>query len=258
MYSIYLVTNLVNNKIYVGQTKQGVEKRWLAHVKKSRNGSQLYFHRSISKYGVDQFDRHTVAEGLDRTSADNLEKLWIVLLGTHDREFGYNSTFGGEGVHHTPDSLTKLSVSHLGQPAWNRGRPWSDEARKKMSESKKKWFKENPHPNLGKKAKPESIEKSRLGNLGKKASQETKQKHSDAMLTAWRDPTYRAKLTENNQNQWNDPEYREKTIAAQKLGHQRPGVKQAKSLRSRELWSNPEYRERMLASRQKARISVSP
>lgn len=50
--SIYLIINKLNNKKYVGQTIQGVEKRFSQHSSKS-DCPKLY--NAIKKYGKDAF-----------------------------------------------------------------------------------------------------------------------------------------------------------------------------------------------------------
>jgi hypothetical protein len=51
--TVYLVTNLVNNKKYVGFTKLPIEKRLKGHISSSRNGSNCALHKAISKHGID-------------------------------------------------------------------------------------------------------------------------------------------------------------------------------------------------------------
>ena len=49
---IYKVTNKVNNKVYIGQTRYTVEFRWRQHVNSKDN---CHFHLALRKYGVDNF-----------------------------------------------------------------------------------------------------------------------------------------------------------------------------------------------------------
>lgn len=65
---IYKITNLINNKVYIGLTTLTLAKRWNAHkaVSKYKN-SHLY--QSIRKYGVQNF----IIEEIDST--DNFKKL---------------------------------------------------------------------------------------------------------------------------------------------------------------------------------------
>ena len=50
---IYKYTNLINNKIYIGQTIQPLEERHKKHI--SQLNDNTYFHRAIKKYGIENF-----------------------------------------------------------------------------------------------------------------------------------------------------------------------------------------------------------
>ena len=55
-YKVYKHTNIINNKVYIGLTKQEPKRRW-------QNGygyiDNSYFYNSITKYGWDGF-KHEV------------------------------------------------------------------------------------------------------------------------------------------------------------------------------------------------------
>jgi hypothetical protein len=82
------------------------------------------------------------------------------------------------GKKHSDITRKKISQSHvgkIGKEPWNKGKPFSDESRKKMSDAKKgkePWNKgkTNIYSN-------ETKEKIRQANLGKKQSEETRQKY---------------------------------------------------------------------------------
>jgi len=108
-YCVYVHINKTNRKIYVGQTVYGdnPKRRW-----KSGNGyrTQRYFWRAIQKYGWDGFEHEVVASNLTREEANNFEMLLIKKLDTANPLFGYNITFGGDGVlgtHPTKKQINK-------------------------------------------------------------------------------------------------------------------------------------------------------
>lgn len=108
-YCVYIHTNKINGKMYVGQTIYGdnPKKRWKGG---SGYSIQPYFWRAIQKYGWDNFDHEVIAANLTKEEADSFEKLLISHLKTNDNNFGYNLTLGGEGAcgfHHTDEQIQK-------------------------------------------------------------------------------------------------------------------------------------------------------
>lgn len=136
---IYLVTNLVNNKYYVGRTFRSVSIRWKEHL--DGFGGSTLLDKAIKKYGVESFSLQVLAES---GCVDELEKIWILLLQSNNREIGYNIVLGGNGFH--PGTAHPFA----GRVGPNKGRKFSDEFR----------------------------EKQRQSHLGKKESEETKLKKS--------------------------------------------------------------------------------
>ena len=112
---IYLITNLVNNKLYVGQTVNTISHRWKDHLYESYNGnkSNSLLHRAIVKYGESNFDVKEIEECQDNLLNER-EKYWIKYYDTyytHDK--GYNLSYGGEGN-------TKYSDEEI-LYLWNQG-----------------------------------------------------------------------------------------------------------------------------------------
>ena len=134
---IYVVTNTVNGKQYVGQTI----------TKHSRHGHGHAVRRAYKKYGFNKFEYLSIIEGeLDQRTLDLFEKFWIKIFDSMVPN-GYNLESGGRRgkiVYHSP----------------NKGKQASIETKKKMSESQRKyWNSLETHPNLGKKASKETREK---------------------------------------------------------------------------------------------------
>lgn len=109
-YLVYLHINKLNNKVYVGITKQSKpELRW-------RNGygytKCLKFYNAIQKYGWDNF-KHVIFCSTTQEKAELLEQVLIGYYKRHNRS--YNITDGGErnipsmlGKHHTPEAREKI------------------------------------------------------------------------------------------------------------------------------------------------------
>src|ERR1700733_9975387 len=126
MFKIYLVTNTVNNKVYVGKTSQKLVRRWKHHVSHAPD-NDYHFHRAIMKYGPEAFTIQVLDTVRTNEEANGCEESWIALYEATDPRFGYNGTTGGDGVPLTDATKKKLSIAMTGMP-----RPES--ARKKLSE----------------------------------------------------------------------------------------------------------------------------
>lgn len=86
---IYKITNKVNNKVYIGQTRKSIEFRWRQH----KNAKDCYdLHKDIQKYGSDNF----VIELLKECEVEDLNKWEIYYISEYNSfKDGYNMTKGG-------------------------------------------------------------------------------------------------------------------------------------------------------------------
>lgn len=91
-YSVYIHTNKVNGKKYIGVTRQKPERRW-----NSGKGYKAhpYFYSAIQKYGWDNFD-HFIVEVDSPELMYQLEKQYIEYYKTTDHRYGYNVSLGGD------------------------------------------------------------------------------------------------------------------------------------------------------------------
>jgi group I intron endonuclease len=94
---IYLVTNTVNGKQYVGYTSVSLDARRAGHQKAAARGRSTAIASAIRKYGIDAFDWDVIFEHDDiQWTKDTMEPYFIDWYGTY--EDGYNLTLGGEGT----------------------------------------------------------------------------------------------------------------------------------------------------------------
>lgn len=186
LYQIYLVTNINNNKKYIGQTsiKKSYINRFKQHLSEARYDltSKAMFHKAIRKYGPDAFKVELVEDNIPESDIDSKE---IYYIGYYDTYYlngnGYNMTLGGQGVHgyhHTDETLSKISQSHKNY--WKtlriddpdtydalckvrstnlKGKFKSADTRKKLSLAAKRRFENNPGTFTGKKHSEESKRK---------------------------------------------------------------------------------------------------
>ena len=118
-YIIYCHTNKINNKKYIGQTKQSISRRW------GKNGSEYlrkgndHFKKAILKYGWNNFTHEILFTNLTREQANKKEKELIMLYNSNNQDFGYNMTEGGNS-----NTLTKEQKElrkQLNYEMWENG-----------------------------------------------------------------------------------------------------------------------------------------
>lgn len=108
---IYIITNKLNNKVYIGQTIQNLKDRWYRHCQKSSLSiaeSNMAIKKAIFKYGKDNFTIE-VLDKCDIKLLNTKEKFYIEKYNSYKE--GYNSTIGGqEGVKPLKTSLEDQSI----------------------------------------------------------------------------------------------------------------------------------------------------
>ena len=95
MVEIYLITNQINKKQYVGKTHNRYKNRFDQHAKAYSYGERYYLACAIHKYGVENFTIEVLDEVSD-TSWEYWERYYIKHMHTHHTEGGYNETYGGD------------------------------------------------------------------------------------------------------------------------------------------------------------------
>lgn len=97
MGQIYKITNLINNKVYIGQTKYTAELRLQGHLRDMTRPekSEYPLYRAFRKYGLQNF-RLDILEDCPNDSLDEREIHYIKFYNTYYN--GYNQTLGGQGT----------------------------------------------------------------------------------------------------------------------------------------------------------------
>ena len=148
-YTLYLHTNLFNNKKYVGITSLNPFQRW-----KNGHGYKKneHFYKAIQKYGWENFKHEIIEKGLSLEEANQKEKDLIALLKSNIPDYGYNIQEGGDHSPQTEETKEKIRQKAL---------QWSDETKLKMSEAAKKRVARDGAPFLGKHLSDQAKEKLR-------------------------------------------------------------------------------------------------
>lgn len=97
MSYIYVITNQINGKQYIGKTNDSIEKRWKEHIHDSKRRNLIEkrpLYSAMNKYGIENFTVEQIEECPYET-ANEREQYWIKKLDTYSN--GYNATIGGDG-----------------------------------------------------------------------------------------------------------------------------------------------------------------
>jgi len=88
---VYIATNKINGKCYIGQTIQMLEKRKIAHRSSAFLGSKFIFHKAIRKHGWNNFKWKIIRKCNDKHQLDEVELQYIKEYNTL-KPNGYNMT----------------------------------------------------------------------------------------------------------------------------------------------------------------------
>lgn len=163
---VYLITNLINNKKYIGvHSTNNLDDGYM--------GSGKLIIKAIKKYGIENFKREILYQFDTAQEAYDKERELVTEKIINNNEY-YNLREGGKNCGILSDEVRarisriqkELHVSGKVKP-WNKGIPHSKETKEKISKILK---------NKNRKLSEEHKEKIRQANLGKKISYETIQK----------------------------------------------------------------------------------
>ena len=178
-FIIYKITNLINGKIYIGQTIRTLKQRFAEH----KSSKTTLIGQAIQKYGRENFKIETVEKCKTLDKLNEREKFWIAQFNSKSPH-GYNLTDGGDGAPgFIPSEETKAKRS-----AKMKGRKLSPEHYARLVEA-------NRHHS------PESYKKAAEKNRGRHLSPETRAKLSEAAKKRANTPEGKAHLKAARQKQ---------------------------------------------------------
>lgn len=138
---VYLITNKINNKRYVGITIRSIQERFSQHSNINiKNKSAI--NDAIRKYGKENFDVVQIDTASTLEELKQKEIYWIEKLGTFQHE--YNLTKGGDGMlgykfkEITKEKIKKSSIERMK----------NEDVRKHLSEKTKQYFENHPEQKL--------------------------------------------------------------------------------------------------------------
>ena len=88
---IYKITNIQNNKVYIGQTIRPIKDRFHRHINDAMNNIlNTHFARAIRKYGKDSFIIEEIDTAQTQKELNEKEQYWIKYYNSVKE--GYNET----------------------------------------------------------------------------------------------------------------------------------------------------------------------
>ena len=160
-FYVYLIHNTVNNKVYVGKTKN-LKLRRFKHLSDSKSKTtNQYIHKAIRKYVSLNFTFSTIQTLSNEQDCNEAEKYWIRYYNSKNPLYGYNLTDGGDG---------------------SKGRVQTIVTREKISLRNKGKLAGNKNPFYGKKHTKEQISSISAKNTGLKRTYACRKQKSESML----------------------------------------------------------------------------
>lgn len=123
MFTLYQITNKLNNRKYIGYTKKSLQTRMQEHLNLSRNGKGYFLHSSIKKYGEENFTIEAIKQSEDLDFILQEEIKYIKEQGYYNIHVG---GIGGDNITNHPNNLEirkKLSEIHLKNTARGKESP---------------------------------------------------------------------------------------------------------------------------------------
>lgn len=92
---IYIIKNYINNKVYIGQTIQSIEKRFYQHINPHGNNNKQIICKAIKKYGKDNFYIELIKDNIQTYEELNNFEIFYIDYYNSIYPNGYNMCPGG-------------------------------------------------------------------------------------------------------------------------------------------------------------------
>ena len=103
-YTVYKITNIINGKCYIGQTRKTAKRRFTQHKCRARKGyeNDRPIYKAIKEFGEDNFIVESLECGIDESNINQREQFWIEKENSIIPN-GYNVNTGGRKGFKYPD-----------------------------------------------------------------------------------------------------------------------------------------------------------
>lgn len=147
---IYKITNIINGKVYIGQTTKTLADRIKTHKNSMVSGKQTHLYSAMRKYGWDNFKFEVIATAETQCELNALEEYYIKKYDSV--RSGYNMAYGGSinvmyseivaDKHHKRmrDEKVRRKIYESMKESYVARGGATDEHRKHLSENKKAFY----------------------------------------------------------------------------------------------------------------------
>ena len=137
---LYQILNKVDGKFYLGTTCD-IDRRWKEHKRSLSQGTHhsIYLQRAWNKYGQDSF-QFKVIKKIIKQRRKEIEQYFLNKFQCYNPSIGYNMNKKVDSRYGRPmsdEAKKKISLSKKGKPSARKGVKASEETRKKLSTSHK-------------------------------------------------------------------------------------------------------------------------
>jgi len=215
MSVIYKITNLINNKIYVGKD---VKNRSYYYG----SGKVLKF--AIKKYGKENFKKEIIEE-CDKEQLSKREVYWIKKLRSNTANIGYNLTSGGEGGDTFTNNLYKKEINEKrskslkGKLSGEKNPSKRTEVRQRISKTLKSGYSSG-------RIIPPMLNKTMSENPN--TGQKRTRKQKERMSIAQQNPIVKLKKSYSLKKTWQNKTQQEKDEIYKKISDKNTGQKRTK------------------------------
>jgi len=131
---IYKITNVINNKIYIGQTIGSLNNRWNDHCSAGKNKSAV--RNAIKKYGKESFKIEIIYTASSREEL-NIKEIYYIQQFNSVFPNGYNLQLGGGSRNPSDETRRRMSLASKGRIPSNLDKLHTEETRLKAAETRK-------------------------------------------------------------------------------------------------------------------------
>lgn len=226
---IYVIRNVITDKVYVGKTFNKFSTRIAQHSAALQNNKCVNSHlqNSYNKHGVESFIFYIQEYVNDINKLNEKEIYWVayyrMILGKRNV---YNYNDGGNGAN------------------------WTQEAKDKLSNSLKLFYETHPEVKtiISKRLKKYFSNDSARKDLSKRMKNVWKQDNTDRIKhikERLNTPESKERLSKNSKHNWQNEEYINKVTSKVKEARSTKQQRALTSKTTKERWQNKEYRNKM-------------